>query len=89
MRPARLALAAILLGVAAQPPAPAVAAEGTAKWFVVRNPGSFQCWTARLIRASGQYAAGKNLIAGGPYETKEAAEEWLATLEERGTCRSE
>ena len=89
MSTVRVALAAILLGVVAQPPAPAVAAEGTAKWFVVRHPESFQCWTARLIRASGQYTAGKNLIAGGPYETKEAAEEWLATLEERSTCRAD
>lgn len=88
MRKSTIALAAVLVGLAALPPPPAVAEGGTGKWFVLRSPNGFQCWTARLIRISGQYAAGKALIAGGPYDSEEAAKRRLAQLDERGTCRS-
>ena len=80
--------AAVLLAVAVQAGA-AYAAQGqVAKWYVLRQPDSFQCWPARVIQVNGTLATGSAAIAGGPFESREAAEEHIAVLSERGTCRS-
>ena len=88
MRRTTLALAAALLGVVAHAPLAAAAEPHTASWYVLRQKDSFQCWPARVIRVNGTLATGSAAIAGGPFETREAAERHIAELADRGTCRS-
>lgn len=86
MKSLKIILAAALLGLTAGQAPRAVAAED-GKWFVLRNPNGSQCWTAVVIQVSGQYATGSALIAGGPYDSREKAEQRLADLAVRGTCQ--
>ena len=66
---------------------PAAGAGSESGWFVLRQRESGDCWTARLIMISGQYASGTNQIAGGPFASEADAEAHLAQLVERATCR--
>lgn len=85
----RATLAAVLLVVGSLiPPAFGQDETGDGKWFVLRGAHSSQCWTARLIQVSGQYASGSALIAGGPFNSEEQAKARLAELTDRGTCRA-
>ena len=81
-----IALTAGLLGLSGPTPLVSAAEDGGAKWFVLRGQNGFQCWTARVIKVSGEYATGTAMIAGGPFETEEEAKQWLAQLAERATC---
>lgn len=87
--PILAATASVLLALAVLTSPPAAAQQDeTGKWFVLRGPSSTQCWTARLIQVSGQYASGSALIAGGPFDSEEQARQRLAELGDRGTCAS-
>ena len=88
MRRTTLAFAA-LLGVVAQASLASAAEPHGASWYVLRNQDSFQCWAARVIQVNGTLATGSAAIAGGPFETREAAEQHIVELAERGTCRSD
>lgn len=89
MRTAIFVLGAVLLGFAAQAPLAGAAEGHVGKWYVLRQPDSFQCWTARVIQVNGTLATGSAAIAGGPFQSREDAEQHIATLAERGTCRSD
>lgn len=93
MRNAAFALGAALLGLAAQAPwagadEDRAAGDHAAEWYVLRQPDSFQCRVARVIQVDGTLATGSAAIAGGPFESREQAEEHIARLAERATCRS-
>lgn len=89
MRMPKAALAAVLLVLGSlTSPALGQGEPSEGKWFVLRGPNSFECWTARLIQVSGQYAAGSALIAGGPFNSEDQAKARLAELADRGTCRA-
>ena len=88
MRTAVIALGAALLGLAAQAPVAGAAEDHSAKWYVLRQPDSFQCWAARVIQVNGTLATGSAAIAGGPFDSREEAEQHIAELADRGTCRS-
>jgi hypothetical protein len=61
-------------------------ADEAAKWFVVRQTEIGSCSTAVLIRVEGVYRPGYGRIAGGPYDTEEAAREREVELQRTGTC---
>jgi len=85
-----LGLAALVAGAqAAAAPSSADSNSETAKWFVLHEHRTANCWTGKLIRIGGAYAPGSALIAGGPFESKAAAQSRLAALQESGTCRVE
>ncbi len=88
MRNAAFALGAALLGLAAQAPWAGANEDNAAEWYVLRQPDSFQCRVARVIQVDGTLATGTAAIAGGPFESREQAEEHIAWLAERATCRS-
>lgn len=67
---------------------PALAQNENAKWFVVRNDSTGDCWSAMLIQINGEYAHGFAQLAGGPYDTKEDALAREKQLEQNGTCRT-
>lgn len=88
MRTWTFALGAVLAGAVLQPPLASAAEDHGAKWYVLRQPESFQCWVAKVIQVNGTLATGSAAIAGGPFETRERAAQHIAALAERGTCRS-
>ncbi len=85
MRTSAIPVTALVLALAAAD-LPAAAAESGMGWFVLRDRTSGDCWTGRLISINGQYATGKDQIAGGPFASEEEAEAHRETLVERSTC---
>lgn len=83
-------VAALIAGAQATA-APSSARSGAdeAKWFVLHEHRTPDCWTGKLIRIGGAYAPGSALIAGGPYKSKAAAQTRMAALRASGTCRAE
>jgi hypothetical protein len=59
-----------------------------AKWFVIREETTSNCWTALLIQVDGKYVHGSANLAGGPFETKEQALAREQELEKNGSCGS-
>lgn len=62
---------------------------GQAKWFVLREETTSNCWTALLIQIDGKYVHGSANLAGGPFETKEQALAREQELENNGSCSSD
>jgi hypothetical protein len=73
MRHARKTATIMVLGFATVALQPITAKAAEAKWFVLRNQTTSDCWAAKLIQIGGAYATGSALIAGGPYSEEEAA----------------
>lgn len=86
MRTSSIPLAALALALGLAAPPTASAENEAAAWYVLRDRMSGDCWTGVLIRINGQLASGKHQIAGGPFDSKEAAEAHIADLVARGTC---
>ncbi|MCB1529128.1 MAG: hypothetical protein KDJ45_15710 [Hyphomicrobiaceae bacterium] len=62
-------------------------ADENAKWFVVRHHTTSDCWTAKLIEVNGEYVHAFAQLAGGPYDSKQQAQEREAALVKDGTCK--
>lgn len=60
-----------------------------AKWFIVRNQHSGQCWPELLIRIQGTYRRGSGLLAGGPFTSRMQASEQILALVDPGICSKE
>lgn len=86
MRRSFIPLAVLLLALGAAAPPALGAEEAKSGWYVLRDRTSGDCWTGRLITIAGQLASARNQVAGGPFESEEAAEAHRSTLVERGTC---
>lgn len=78
-------LVLLVVGVDLQP-VPALAAEESPKWFVLRRSEIANCWTAILVRIDGAYRHDTAQIAGGPYDTEAAAQDRETELVRTGTC---
>ena len=67
------------------PPAPASAQEN-AKWFVLRDDKTNDCWTERLIEINGDYRYAFAQKASKPLDSEAKAMKREKELEQRGTC---
>jgi len=78
----------LLLGFATLALQPTTGQAAEAKWFVLRNHKTSDCWAAKGIYFGGKFAKGSGLIAGGPYSSEEAATARIAELVLNATCRA-
>ena len=58
------------------------------QWFLLRHDKTGDCWPALLISVNGQYQHAFAQKAGGPYDSREKAQDREAEMVQQGVCNA-